>query len=115
MHRLYGLRPKNCIPALCSFGGAQEAVRNFWPRIMWRADPFKDVALGRVTRLVLVDVQEPDRLGPLSAPPRGDVEKRTSTTTMEPVRLPEQPSGHPDRPATGQTRRGHHDLCWSSN
>lgn len=56
-------------------GGAQEAVRNFLATHHVEMTRLKDVALDRVTRLVLVDVQEPERLGPLSAlRSRGDVE-----------------------------------------
>lgn len=46
-------------------GGAQESVRNFLAEHdmgIWR---LKDVALEQVRRLILVDVQEPERIGPL--------------------------------------------------
>ncbi len=46
-------------------GGAQEAVRNFLAGHQLNICRLKDVALERVRRLILVDVQEPERLGPL--------------------------------------------------
>ena len=56
-------------------GGAQEAVRNFLAIHDVSISRIKDVALEQVRRLILVDVQEPDRLGPLKAlGTRSDVE-----------------------------------------
>lgn len=56
-------------------GGAQEAVRNFLATHNLEITRLKDIALERVRRLVLVDVQEPERLGPLSVlSSRADVE-----------------------------------------
>ncbi len=46
-------------------GGAQESVRNFLAGHQLDICRLKDVALERVRRLILVDVQEPERLGPL--------------------------------------------------
>jgi tRNA nucleotidyltransferase (CCA-adding enzyme) len=46
-------------------GGAQESVRNFLSEHDMGICRLKDVALEHVRRLILVDVQEPDRLGPL--------------------------------------------------
>lgn len=46
-------------------GGAQEAVRNFLATHPVGICRLKDLALEQVRRLILVDVQEPDRLGPL--------------------------------------------------
>ncbi|MDR4479365.1 MAG: CBS domain-containing protein [Nitrospira sp.] len=48
-------------------GGAQESVRNFLATHHVDLYRLKDVALERVRRLILVDVQEPDRLGMLKA------------------------------------------------
>ncbi|MBS0170296.1 MAG: CBS domain-containing protein [Nitrospira sp.] len=56
-------------------GGAQESVRNFLATHDMDLIRLKDLALERVRRLVLVDVQEPDRLGPLRVlSTRSDVE-----------------------------------------
>lgn len=56
-------------------GGAQEAVRNFLAAHDVDISRLKDVALDRVRRLILVDVQEPDRLGTLKVlSSRPDVE-----------------------------------------
>jgi tRNA nucleotidyltransferase (CCA-adding enzyme) len=56
-------------------GGAQEAVRNFLASHDVNMSRLKDVALEQVRRLILVDVQEPDRLGPLKVlSTRSDVE-----------------------------------------
>lgn len=56
-------------------GGAQEAVRNFLASHDVKISRLKDVALEEVRRLILVDVQEPDRLGPLKVlSARSDVE-----------------------------------------
>lgn len=46
-------------------GGAQESVRNFLAEHDLGICRLKDVALEQVRRLILVDVQEPDRIGPL--------------------------------------------------
>ena len=46
-------------------GGAQEAVRNFLASYDVNISRLKDVRLDKVRRLILVDVQEPDRIGPL--------------------------------------------------
>ncbi len=46
-------------------GGAQEHVRAFLSVHDLRITRLKDLDLSKVTRLVLVDTQEPDRLGPL--------------------------------------------------
>lgn len=46
-------------------GGAQEAVRTFLASHDVNITRLKDVALEQVRRLILVDVQAPDRLGPL--------------------------------------------------
>ncbi len=56
-------------------GGVQETARNFLATHDVDVTRLKDVALEQVRRLVLVDVQEPDRLGPLALlSTRGDVE-----------------------------------------
>jgi len=56
-------------------GGAQEAVRTFLASHDVNMSRLKDVALEQVRRLILVDVQEPDRLGPLKVlSTRSDVE-----------------------------------------
>ena len=56
-------------------GGAQEAVRNFLAAHEVNISRLKDVALEQVRRLILVDVEEPDRLGPLKVlSSRADVE-----------------------------------------
>lgn len=47
-------------------GGAQETVRNFLAAHDVGITRLKDVALGKVRRLILVDVQEPERLGTLN-------------------------------------------------
>ncbi|MCC2639697.1 MAG: uncharacterized protein K0S45_110 [Nitrospira sp.] len=52
--------------ALVFPGGAQEAVRNFLASHDLGIRRIKDVSLDKVRRLILVDVQEPERLGPLS-------------------------------------------------
>jgi len=46
-------------------GGAQEAVRNFLAENDLGIRRLKEVPLDQVRRLILVDVQEPDRIGPL--------------------------------------------------
>ena len=46
-------------------GGAQESVRNFLAEHDVGICRLKDVALEQVHRLILVDVQEPERIGPL--------------------------------------------------
>lgn len=46
-------------------GGAQEAVRNFLATHEVNISRLKDVPLEQVRRLILVDVEAPDRLGPL--------------------------------------------------
>jgi tRNA nucleotidyltransferase (CCA-adding enzyme) len=46
-------------------GGAQESVRNFLTAHPLHIARLKDVALDQVRRLILVDVQEPERLGTL--------------------------------------------------
>ncbi|MCI1280205.1 MAG: CBS domain-containing protein [Nitrospira sp.] len=46
-------------------GGAQESVRNFLTTHPLHIARLKDVALDQVRRLILVDVQEPERLGTL--------------------------------------------------
>jgi tRNA nucleotidyltransferase (CCA-adding enzyme) len=48
-------------------GGAQESVRNFLAEHDLGICRLKDVALEQVRRLILVDVQEPERIGPLKA------------------------------------------------
>jgi tRNA nucleotidyltransferase (CCA-adding enzyme) len=56
-------------------GGAQESVRGFLATHHLDISRLKDVALERVRRLILVDVQEPERLGPLKVlSSRADVE-----------------------------------------
>ena len=56
-------------------GGAQESVRGFLATHHLDIARLKDVALERVRRLILVDVQEPERLGPLKTlSSRADVE-----------------------------------------
>ena len=56
-------------------GGAQESVRGFLAMHHLDISRLKDVALERVRRLILVDVQEPARLGPLKVlSSRADVE-----------------------------------------
>ena len=56
-------------------GGAQEAVRNFLAAHDVGISRLKDVALEQVRRLILVDVQEPERLGTLKVlSSRSDVE-----------------------------------------
>jgi tRNA nucleotidyltransferase (CCA-adding enzyme) len=56
-------------------GGAQEAVRKFLAAREVNISRLKDVALDQVRRLILVDVEEPDRLGPLKVlSSRADVE-----------------------------------------
>lgn len=56
-------------------GGAQESVRNFLASHNLEIVRLRDIVMEHVRRLVLVDVQEPDRLGPLSVlSSRGDVE-----------------------------------------
>ncbi len=56
-------------------GGAQEAVRNFLAAHEVNISRLKDVAFDQVRRLILVDVEEPDRLGPLKVlSSRADVE-----------------------------------------
>lgn len=56
-------------------GGVQKAVRNFLADHDMDISRVKDVALERVRRLILVDVQEPERLGPLKTlGSRSDVE-----------------------------------------
>lgn len=56
-------------------GGAQESVRGFLATHHLDISRLKDVALERVRRLILVDVQEPERLGPLKTlSSRADVE-----------------------------------------
>ena len=44
-------------------GGAQESVRNFLAEHDVGICRLKDVALEQVHRLILVDVQEPERIG----------------------------------------------------
>lgn len=48
-------------------GGAQESVRKFLAEHDVGICRLKDVALEQVHRLILVDVQEPERIGPLKA------------------------------------------------
>ena len=56
-------------------GGAQESVRNFLTTHPLHIARLKDVALDQVRRLILVDVQEPERLGTLrDLKSRADVE-----------------------------------------
>ncbi len=56
-------------------GGAQEAVRNFLATHEVTISRLKDVVLEQVRRLILVDVQEPERLGTLKVlSSRADVE-----------------------------------------
>ncbi len=56
-------------------GGAQETVRNFLATHQVDISRLKDVALEQVRRLILVDVEEPDRLGPMTMlSSRSDVE-----------------------------------------
>ncbi|MGZ8422301.1 MAG: CBS domain-containing protein [Nitrospira sp.] len=56
-------------------GGAQEAVRTFLAAHEVNISRLKDVDLEQVRRLILVDVEEPDRLGPLKLlSSRADVE-----------------------------------------
>ena len=66
-------------------GGAQESVRGFLATHHLDISRLKDVALERVRRLILVDVQEPERLGPLKTlSSRADVRCMFSIT-MEPT------------------------------
>ncbi len=48
-------------------GGGQEAVRNFLAVHDLDIAKLKDIDLSQITRLVLVDTQDPDRIGPLKA------------------------------------------------
>ena len=48
-------------------GGGQEAVRNFLAVHDLDITKLKDIDLSQITRLVLVDTQEPDRIGTLKA------------------------------------------------
>ncbi len=51
--------------ALVLPGGAQEAVRSFLARHDLGVTRLKDLDLAQVTRLILVDTQDPERIGPL--------------------------------------------------
>src|SRR5262249_6242694 len=51
--------------ALVLPGGAQETVRNFLAVYDLGLTRLKGLKLAEVTRLILVDTQEPERLGPL--------------------------------------------------
>jgi len=48
-------------------GGAQESVRSFLAVYDLGLTRLRDLKLAAVTRLILVDTQEPERLGPLQA------------------------------------------------
>ena len=48
-------------------GGAQEPVRRFLAVYDLGLTRLKDLDLQQVTRLILVDTQEPERLGPLQS------------------------------------------------
>jgi len=48
-------------------GGAQEAVRSFLAVHDLDITRLKDIDLGRITRLILVDTHDPERLGPLKS------------------------------------------------
>ncbi len=56
-------------------GGAQESVRNFLAHHKVDICRLRDLALERVRRLIVVDAQDPDRLGPLKVlSSRGELE-----------------------------------------